>query len=520
MTIPTDFLWLGNQASAEAYINAVARVEALPSENKASSDMYQSEAGSEKETHYLLSVQNGVGIIDIAGSLVSGNAGYSRYFGLTGYEDIADAAMLGLRDQTVEAFVLNIGSPGGAVAGVSDLAQFLDNVRKVKPVVTYSGANMASAALWVGCTADYVVTGDTSILGSLGVIRVHFDRSEQLKMNGIKATVIRAGAKKALASPYEPLTEAAKAQMEEQAAQIYDVFLPWVASHRGVSDSVAESKFGQGQEFVGKWAVSAGLADKVGTLDMAVEKARSLGAAKKRRSDRSRTGGITNITALPGAGASLDASLVNNSPNTEGTPMPKPYTPEELAAIAAGVTLPVATAPSAPEAASATAPEATSATTTETAAEASEAQAEAPAAAVQATLDVKASPEYKALEGLYTAQQASLVEVQVQLAKSKEDLAASAAVLTPFTEIVRNSVRSMTVALNGNAALVEGLTASALQVEHARLSVLFLEKFKAGAVAAPAEKTGEPSPGNPAPSARSMTPQMRAMAKSVPVYTR
>ena len=69
--------------------------------------------------------------------------------------------------------MLDVSSGGGQVSGVDDTAQLISRVNNVKPVVTYTGSTMG-AALWLGASANHTVAGKTAIVGSLGVIMVHW----------------------------------------------------------------------------------------------------------------------------------------------------------------------------------------------------------------------------------------------------------------------------------------------------------------------------------------------------------
>jgi signal peptide peptidase SppA len=413
-------VWLGTQSSYEVF-------EAAKKEPKVDSYGLPS----------MVDVQDGVAVITIQGSLVSGSSGYMRMFGVVGYADIQDALLQAVADKSAKSILLNIDSGGGAVAGVNDASKVIAEINKVKPVVTYTGGIMASAALWLGSSASRMYASETAITGSLGVLMVHASRARQLENDGIKVTVIRAGKDKALMNPYEDLTDKAMEDAQSKADALYDVFLSHVADSRGMSLTAADAAFGQGREFVGKQAVKAGLIDEVGSLTDAFMYAKSLQSSANKPAVRTK--------------GEATAEVQDDNQAQEGATMPKPITPEYLAALAAGIDLEAVAEPAAVAAVEAPAPVAVVEPTIESL------QAELASAKVAADAAVA---------------EASTLKAQV------EALEASQGGLLAFA---RNSIKAMSVPLNIEAAAVAD---SEVLAEHSRVSELFKSKFKVGGVTA------------------------------------
>lgn len=435
-------IWLGTQASYEVF-------EAAKKSEKPT-DPYGLPS--------MLSVQEGVGIIDIQGSMMPGHAGFMRIFGAVGYADIQDAMLEAVADKSVSSILLNIDSGGGAVAGVNDAAKMIAAINKVKPVVTYTGGTMASAALWLGSSAGKMIASETSISGSLGVLMVHASRARQLANDGVKVTVIRAGKHKALMNPYEDLTEDAMAEAQSKANALYDVFLSHVADSRGMSLTAADAAFGQGKEFVGKQAVQAGLIDEIGSFTDAFMYAKSLKSSANKPAVRTAAGAMAEITA--------------DNHAQEGTSMPKPITPEYLAALAAGIDL------EADESAEAAAAAAKAEADALVAAEAEAAAAAAAAAAV---------PTVESLQAELGAAQASAAAALSEVETFKAQIEAMTQAQAGMVAFARSSIKAMSVPLNLEISAVADTEVLA---EHARVSELFKSKFKVGGVAA--AKSEEP----------------------------
>lgn len=445
-----SILWLGSQ-------DTFAAVRAA--ESKEHTELIAASEYDEFVYRQLVTVQGNVGMLNINGPLLTGNAGYALHYGMTGYGDIRSAALRLASDPEVSSILLVVSSGGGAVGGVNDAVSLLRRIGNVKPLVTYSDSAMASAALWLGSVAQHVMVSPTAVVGSLGVLQVHMEYSKQLENDGVKVTVIRAGDKKALANRYEPLTEEATAQLQRQADHLYDVFLTSVAESRGMSKQSAEKKFGQGLEFVGEQAKAAGLVDSVGTLEDAYAKAQAL--ANKGRKGKTRLSGTNskNIQAVSdGSFAATSDNPANSERNT--TMGLNVLTPELLAAAEAGIDL--------------------------------DKQDETAVASIEETASAEVEAAGKVEE------QADPAPLQAELETVKQELATAVAqieqmkaeaetVATQFEaalEVVRNSTRTMGLHFGVKKEAVAAMSATEVLAEHSRLAEQFKIKFKVGAVAA------------------------------------
>jgi signal peptide peptidase SppA len=253
-------LWLGSQANyskAESAISEIAKLASSPLVEKGT--LYEG-----------FQVVGNVAIVDISGSLVNSDSPWNRFMGLTSYNEVRNSLISAAAHPDVMGIVINADSTGGTPNGITDAVDVVSELSKQIPVYTYSGSTMCSAMYWLGSAARKVFVGATATVGSIGVISVHLDYSEQLKSDGIIPTVFRAGAKKALLNVYEPATEEVKASVDSQMEKMYDTFVSGVAKNRGVSKEIVLSRMADGQEFIGSDAVKAGLADGMGTLNSVV----------------------------------------------------------------------------------------------------------------------------------------------------------------------------------------------------------------------------------------------------------
>ena len=105
----------------------------------------------------------------------------------------------------------------------------------------------------------------------------HYDRSEMLKKDGIKATVFRSGKWKALGNPNEPLNEAGREQLQSMIDDLNQIFEDRVAGNLGITSKQVRDRMGQGREFLGARAVEVWLVDGVSSSQEAFAVAKVLG---------------------------------------------------------------------------------------------------------------------------------------------------------------------------------------------------------------------------------------------------
>ena len=444
--------WMGSEDTYEAALVAVAKCEKFRVENPKASIFDENEDDPDKSPY--LTIADEVGIVTVQGSLMDGEYGVmGTWFGITGYGDIQKALVAAVRNADVKSILMVVKSGGGAVSGVSETAKFIENVDKVKPVTVYSPSTMASAALWLGLAARETYVSSTTIVGSIGTMTTLYSRYRQLQEDGIDTEVIRSGKHKALGGPMEPLSDLAKEDSQRTINYLADIFLGYVAERRKFGKTTADTKFGQGRTFIGEQAVAVGLVDAVSTYTQAF-----LTSKSKVVADNSRR--------VVGATIAAVANSTDNATQLEGKPMHIP-TPEELAAMAAGIDLKASTA-----------------STAETSAQ------EAPTVEALTT-------QIAELQAAQTASAETLATVTAEAeifkataATLQATLDAQAEATAGLTEIVRATIKTMSLPFNLETGTLSEFTGTDLVAKHKEISELF-KKVKAGGVAAATRETKE-----------------------------
>lgn len=212
-------------------------------------------------------VASGVAIITITGSLVNRGAWIGASSGLTSYEGIGHQIKTALSDPSVQSVILDLHSPGGEAVGAFETAELVRQLSAKKRTVALVNGMAASAAYAIASGANEIVTTETGISGSIGVVLLHADFSRQLDKEGITPTLIHAGAHKVDGNPYEPLSEDVRDDLQSEVDAFYSAFLKAVAKGRGSRLTVAAARKTEARTFIGQAAVEAGVADRVGSFE-------------------------------------------------------------------------------------------------------------------------------------------------------------------------------------------------------------------------------------------------------------
>lgn len=226
---------------------------------------------------------SGIAVVPVFGTLVHrGSADNSS--GVTSTETIARKLREAEASHAVGTIVLDIDSPGGQVAGTPELAAVIGGLKK--PVVAVANSMAASAAYWLASQADEISVTPSGEVGSVGVVLVHRDVSEQLAKSGVRVTLVRTPDGKAAGHPFGPLSDEDTAHISEQVTATYRQFVSAVAAGRGVKDEHVETEFGGGRMLLAEAALSRGMVDRIETLDQALTRIANGGGPRRTTSSR------------------------------------------------------------------------------------------------------------------------------------------------------------------------------------------------------------------------------------------
>lgn len=250
-------------------------------EQKLMSDSYNDD-DAEGEKPY--SIIDGIGVYKISGPIMQAGTWLTRYFGYADYEGIRNDLIAMGADPAVQEILILMASPGGTVFGVTNAAEAIARVGKVKDVYVYTGSNCCSGAYWLAAPAKEIIAAPEAQVGSIGVIVTHVSYEKQIEEDGVKVTVIKSDELKAVGGPYKDLTEKEVAHIQARVDTYSDMFHDHVQKNR---PQVRLSSM-KGQEFVGQDALQYGLIDAVMSYDDAIDHIKS-------QRQTTQTGGYTTM---------------------------------------------------------------------------------------------------------------------------------------------------------------------------------------------------------------------------------
>lgn len=217
--------------------------------------------GRNLQNTYSVTEREGVAIIPVTGPLFRYANLFTMISGASSYELIARDFTAALENPQIKAIILDIDSPGGEVNGVSELSNMVFAARGKKPVVAYASGDAASGAYWIASAADQIVVSETSALGSIGVVGMYQGKS------GKSAEAVEIVSSQSPHKRLDPTSDDGRNRLQTRIDNMADVFIGTIARNRDVSAEDVQNHYGGGDVMIGAKAVSAGLADRVGSLE-------------------------------------------------------------------------------------------------------------------------------------------------------------------------------------------------------------------------------------------------------------
>jgi protease-4 len=159
--------------------------------------------------------------------------------------------------------IVHINSPGGTTAGSEELHDSLRRLSEQKPMVIVVDGLAASGGYIAALAADHIVAGETSLVGSIGVLFQYPNFSEALKMLGIQVEEIKSSPLKAAPNGFEPTSPEARAAIEAIVMDSYAWFRDLVRNRRHLDEAMIQ-QVADGRVFTGRQGVPLHLVDELG----------------------------------------------------------------------------------------------------------------------------------------------------------------------------------------------------------------------------------------------------------------
>ncbi len=217
-----------------------------------------------------------VALIYAVGAIMDSKVGVHASSGLVGMQkvaaadEIAPAIIDALKDDTIEAIVLRVDSPGGSPVASESILRALERAQdKGKKVIVSMGPMAASGGYWISSYADQIFVLPTTLTGSIGVVGGKFSIGELWKKIGINWDGVQWGQNSGMWSLNTPFSDSEEIRINAMLDEVYRIFLMRVSKGRGMSVKEVD-RIARGHVWTGRKAVELGLADQIGGLHEAL----------------------------------------------------------------------------------------------------------------------------------------------------------------------------------------------------------------------------------------------------------
>src|SRR6266403_1672770 len=189
---------------------------------------------------------------------------YSAVKGAAAHVSLDTETTAGPRIGIVEAK----GAIGEAQAGV-DADKVVKLIKAKKKVVVSMGSLAASGGYYISAPADRIYAEPGTLTGSIGVIFVHFNVRGLLEWAKIEETTLKTGKYKDTLSPFRPLRDTDREEIQGISDDVYSQFVEAVAQGRGMPEARVR-ELAEGRIYTGKRAKELKLVDELGGFDDAI----------------------------------------------------------------------------------------------------------------------------------------------------------------------------------------------------------------------------------------------------------
>lgn len=265
MAMPDD---AGDTPSPRVLADLTRLLGALPPAGAGDIEARAIHSATEKAT---AGKEGGVAIIPIKGLITRNLSFQDACNGVTATDPIkvAEAVEAADANPDIKAIVADVNSPGGVTTGVPEAFARILAVREKtkKPMVAQVNGLCASAAYWLSSAFTEISVTPSGMVGSIGVYTHHDNIAAKMEKEGVERTYVSAGKHKLGGAPTGPLSDEARAQIQDRVDYTYAQFTDAVAAGRGVSAADVRNGYGEGSVLMAKPSLTAGLADRERTME-------------------------------------------------------------------------------------------------------------------------------------------------------------------------------------------------------------------------------------------------------------
>lgn len=185
------------------------------------------------------------------------------------------------KDDAIKGVVLRVNSPGGSAFASEQIYHQLKKLKLKKPIVVSMGDYAASGGYYISAIADKVIAQPTTLTGSIGIYGMVPNLRKALNEKvGITFDEVTTAKHANFFNTINNWDDVELNRVQKNVEYGYSIFLDRVATGRKM-DSAAVNKIARGRVWTGQDAVSIGLVDELGGLELAIQRVKEIAKIKE-----------------------------------------------------------------------------------------------------------------------------------------------------------------------------------------------------------------------------------------------
>ncbi len=217
-----------------------------------------------------------IAVIYGLGAITGGGSSDDAVFGRTmGSDTIAEAFETVREDDSIDAVVFRIDTPGGSAVASDVIWREATLTREKKPVIVSMANVAASGGYWIATASDAIVAEATTVTGSIGIFAGKFNLAGLYEKIGFDKDGVESVENASFFSDSRPFTEEERERLRAIIESGYQAFLGRVSEARDKTTEEVD-EMARGRVWSGQAALALGLVDELGGID------RALALAKER----------------------------------------------------------------------------------------------------------------------------------------------------------------------------------------------------------------------------------------------
>lgn len=185
------------------------------------------------------------------------------------------------KDDAIKGVVLRVNSPGGSAFASEQIYHQLKKLKLKKPIVVSMGDYAASGGYYISAIADKVIAQPTTLTGSIGIYGMVPNLRKALNEKvGITFDEVTTAKHANFFNTINDWDDVELNRVQKNVEYGYSIFLDRVATGRKM-DSAAVNKIARGRVWTGQDALSIGLVDELGGLELAIQRVKEIAKIKE-----------------------------------------------------------------------------------------------------------------------------------------------------------------------------------------------------------------------------------------------